>query len=278
MDNSWFTSIMDSLGALCTTVVGKVLLAALVFIVGKLIIKWVLKLIGKCEHLLVADAAVRSITASGIKIALYVLLSVSVVGILGVPMASITAVVAAGAAAIGLAMQGTLSSFASGMLILIFRPFGIGDYISAAGTEGTVKNISIFFTTLDTADNKRITVPNSSIMGGTITNYSAEKFRRMDIAFKAPVMADSALVLDTLRTIAQAHPLVTAAIEQNAPAAPAAMITGAGDGTVDYAVRLWCATGDYWTVYFDLLGDISQSLMAKGVKLGVKQLMMESDK
>lgn len=269
--NEWLKIVIDTVGAVCATAVGKLLLAALVFVVGRALIKWALRLMHRGEKMMKLDASVQSITSSVITISLYTLLLVTIVSILGVPMASITAVIAAAAAAIGLAMQGTLSSFAAGIEILLFRPFGIGDYIAAAGTEGKVKDINIFFTVLVTIDNKRVTVPNSAIMGGIVTNYTAEGTRRLELSFKAPAGTDSAKVLEILRSTAAAHPLALAE-----PEAPYSRINGAADGLVEYIVRVWCASADYWTVHFELINSISAALADAGVQPGIKRIVVEN--
>lgn len=269
--NEWLKIVIDTVGAFCATAVGKLLLAALVFVVGRALIKWTLRLMHRGEKMMKLDAYVQSITSSVITISLYTLLLVTIVSILGVPMASITAVIAAAAAAIGLAMQGTLSSFAAGIEILLFRPFSIGDYIAAAGTEGKVKDINIFFTVLVTIDNKRVTVPNSAIMGGIVTNYTAEGTRRLELSFKAPAGTDSAKVLEILRSTAAAHPLALAE-----PEAPYSRINGATDGLVEYIVRVWCASADYWTVHFELINSISAALADAGVQPGIKRIVVEN--
>ncbi len=271
MTNEWINGVVDTFGAVCASAVGKLVLAAAVLLIGRLLVKWVVRLIANCERFMKFDESVQSITGSVVKIALYVILLVTVISILGVPMASITAVIAAAAAAVGLALQGTLSSFAAGIEILIFRPFGIGDYISAAGTEGVVKDINIFFTVLTTVDNKRVTIPNSAVMGGIVTNYSAEGTRRVELSFKAPAGTDSAAVLEILRSTAAQHALVL-----EGPEAPYSRITGAADGLVEYMVRVWCKAEDYWTVHFELINSISGALAEAGVQPGIKRVMVES--
>ena len=267
-----FSAIIDAAGALCTSVVGKALLAILVFIVGRAVIKWALKRLGSSKAIAKLEPSVGTIVVSIVKIALYTLLTVSIIGILGVPMASITAVIAACAATVGLALQGTLSSFAAGIEILILHPYAIGDYISAAGVEGIVKSINMFFTVIVTIDNKRVTVSNGAIMGGTVTNFTAEGTRRVELTFKAPAGTDSALVLETLRATACANELVLK--DGKAPEEPYSHIVGAGDGLVEYMIRAWCTAADYWTVYFGLIEEISAALGAAGVKPGIPQLVV----
>ena len=267
-------NVLNKVGEICTGVVGKILLAILVFIIGRIVIKHILKLAKKIHSIEKLDPNVQTIFYSVIKYGLYVLLVVSIVGILGVPLASITAVVAASAATIGLALQGALSNVAAGIQILVFRPYAIGDYISAAGVEGIVKNISIFFTTLTTLDNKRVVVPNATAIGGTVTNFSAEGTRRVELTFKAPATTDSNLVLNTIAETAKANELVLKGEE--APEEAHALIAGAGDGLKEYIVRAWCKASDYWTVYFGLINQIGGALGDAGVEPGVKRLVIQN--
>ncbi len=267
--------VLKNISAICTGAVGKLLLALVVFLVGRIVINSLLKVIKKGQGLLKLDPNVRSIIFSVIKYGLYTLLIVSVVGILGVPLASITAVVAASAATIGLALQGALANVAAGIQILIFHPYAIGDYVATAGVEGVVKNISIFFTTLTTLDNKRVVIPNGTAIGGTVTNFSSEGTRRVELTFKAPATTDSRLVMDTMVATAVANDLVLKG--EGVPEQPYAHIAGAGDGLLEYIVRAWCKSEDYWTVYFGLIEEIGGALGQAGVAPGIKRLVVKGE-
>ena len=169
------SKFLDNVINLVTTYGGKVILAIVVLIVGSFVIKalnkWVKKALSKTK----LDGAVRKILEKFIKGLLYVILIIAVVDILGVSMSSVIAILASCGLAVGLALQGALTNLAGGIMILVFKPFKLDDYIEGAGTEGVVKDISIFYTTLLTLDNKKVLIPNGDLMNATVTNYSAEE-------------------------------------------------------------------------------------------------------
>lgn len=161
--------LLTSLSELAAAAGGRLLLALLVLLLGRLMIRSLLRLLDKSRLLTRAEGTVRSFTRSFIKIGLHLLLTISIIGILGVPMASVITVLASAGVTVGLALQGALSNLAGGVMLMLFRPFRQGDYISAAGVEGTVREVTLFYTVLMTVDNKRITVPNGGLMNATIT-------------------------------------------------------------------------------------------------------------
>lgn len=175
--------LLTSLSELAAAAGGRLLLALLVLLLGRLMIRSLLRLLDKSRLLTRAEGTVRSFTRSFIKIGLHLLLTVSIIGILGVPMASVITVLASAGVTVGLALQGALSNLAGGVMLMLFRPFRQGDYISAAGVEGTVREVTLFYTVLMTVDNKRITVPNGGLMNATITDSSSEALRRADLCF-----------------------------------------------------------------------------------------------
>ena len=147
-----------------TTAGSKIVLAIIVFIVGKIIIGKILGMISKSKAMEKMDPSVRSFANNFVKILLYVILVVSIISILGVPMASVIAVLASAGVAVGLALQGALSNLAGGIMLLVFRPFNVGDFIEAAGATGVVREMTLFYTIITTSDNRRITIPNGSLM------------------------------------------------------------------------------------------------------------------
>ena len=164
---------MEALANLCTTVVGKVLLAIVVWFVGKFIVSKIMGLVGKIKVLEKVEPNTRTFVLSALKWLLYVILVVSIVAILGVPMASVITVLGTAGAAIALSLQGSLSNLAGGIMLVIFRPFKVGDFVEASGVTGTVKEITLFYTVLNTVDNCRINVPNGALMNANIIDYSA---------------------------------------------------------------------------------------------------------
>ena len=156
-------NFLDKLLTILTNAGGKIVLAIIVFIVGKFVINKLMKAFNKAKFVANMDATASKFILSAIKVVLYVVLIVSIIGILGVPMASVVAVIASCGLAVGMALQGALGNLAGGIMLLIFRPFNVGDYVSAAGGEGTVQEISMFYTVLLTVDNKKITIPKNPI-------------------------------------------------------------------------------------------------------------------
>ena len=162
----------------------KIVACLLTYVIGSYVIKQVVKLLSKSRLLRDAEGTVRTFAVSFVRIALYVILFIMIVGIMGVPMASIITVLASAGVAIGMAMQGALGNIAGGIVLMVFKPFKLGDYISNGEVEGTVRELNLFYTVVVTVDNKRITVPNGTMMNASITDYSSEKFRRVDYMWK----------------------------------------------------------------------------------------------
>ena len=157
-------------------------------------------------------------------------------------------------------------------MILIFKPFKVGDYIVASGAEGVVKEITVFYTHILTVDNKRIIVPNGGLMNANVTNFSFEDTRRVDLVFKASFGTDQNLVLGLLRKAAEGTKGVLA------DPAPFARFSGCADNAQEFTLRAWCATGDYWDVYFDLLQNVSAAFGQAGIAAPATKLDVTLDK
>ena len=243
-----------------TNLGGKIIAAIIVFIIGSIVIKAVKKTLVKTAKFTKLDKTVQSVIRSAITIILYALLIITIISILGIPMTSVIAVLASCGLAVGLALQGALSNFAGGLMILLFKPFKVGDYVSAAGGEGTVADITLFYTVMLTIDNKRITIPNGSLMNANVTNFSCEKARRVDLDFK--------ITNDCDQNLAKAV-LLKAAEETNGvitePAAPFARLSAVDNDTYIFTVRAWCDSAKYWNVYFDLIENCTKALAANGI-------------
>ena len=238
---------------------GKIILAILVLIVGYFVVKLLNKAAGKAIDRTNLDGTVKLLAKKAVKILLWVILIISVIEILGVSMSSVVAILASCGLAVGLALQGALSNLAGGLMILIFKPFKIGDYVESAGSEGTVKDISIFYTTLMTLDNKKVLVPNGDLMNATVTNFSAEELRRVDQEFKITNDIDAELVKKVL---------LTAAVNTDGvltEPTPFARMTAVDDDTYIFTVRAWCKTAQYWDVYYDMLENCSKALSDNGI-------------
>ncbi len=251
---------MENIAALCTTVVGKILLAIIVFFVGKWIIKKLLAGFVKAGFLKNADPTIAKFAENAAKWLLYLILVVAIISILGIPMASVVAVIGAAGAAIALGLQGSLSNLAGGVMLLIFKPFRVGDYIEASGVAGVVKEVNLFYTVLNTLDNCRINVPNGALMNATVTDYTAEETRRVDLTFALAKSEDPQKITALMQEVMAVHEKILAE-----PAPFARVSGGTNEGTV-YTVRAWCETADYWDVYFDLAQGITEKLGAAGVQ------------
>ena len=238
---------------------GKLVLAIAAAIVGLLLIKLIGKIVNKLLNKSKFDDIVKLIIKKVVKILLYIVLIVGIVEILGVPMSSVVALIASCGLAIGLAFQGALGNLAGGFMILVFKPFKIGDYIESTGAEGFVRDISIFYTKIMTLDNKQILVPNGDLMSANVTNFTAAEQRRIDQDFKITNDIDQDLVKKVLLEAAAGTKGVLA------DPAPFARLTAVDDDTYIFTVRAWCNTPDYWDVYFDLIENCSKSLAANGI-------------
>jgi len=239
---------------------GKLILAIIVLIIGKLIIGKIVKLVSKNKAFNKLDGAVQTFTKSFINIGLYVLLVISVIGILGVPMASVIAVLASAGLAIGLALQGSLSNLAGGVMLMVFRPFKLDDYVEAAGVQGVAKEITLFYTVILTVDNKRITIPNGSLMNANIINYSTEENRRVDLTFTCAKGEDAARIQSIMMEAIKSTNKVLETPE------PFARLSGGTNEAMEFTARAWCKSADYWDVYFDMTQNITETFAKNNVK------------
>ena len=238
----------------------RVLVAIVLYIVGKFIIGRIIKGISKIKGLEAIDLTAKNYILSFTKALLYTALIVSIVAQLGVPVTSVIALLAAAGAAIGLALQGALSNFAGGLMLLIFRPFSVGDYIISGEDKGYVKKISLIYTVLQTFDNRIISIPNGTLMNSNITNTTAEEQRRVDLSFDISASESSEKVREIMMGVVENNEY---ALKAPVPVVvPSEMIT---DG-ISYALRVWANTDDYWTVYEDLMESIPKALSEAGIK------------
>lgn len=264
--------LINELIILATSVAGKLVGAILTLIIGKVIIKAIMKAIKKSKYMEKAEATVAHFLANFLNIALNVVMVIMIIGILGVPMASVVTVVASAGVAVGLALQGALSNLAGGIMILLFKPFKIDNFIDIAGNAGTVSDIGIFYTVLKTADNKEITIPNGTVMSSTITNFSAHDTRRLDFTFSVAYGTDVEKVKAVLLEEADRNALVLK------EPAPFARLSVQNASSLDFALRVWVNSGDYWTVNFDLLEAVNSRFVSEGIEIPFNQLDVHIDK
>ena len=207
------------------------------------------------------DKGIRTFLRSGLKVLLWLVALCILLGYLGVPMTSLVAVLSVLGLAVSLAIQGILSNLAGGIMIVSTRPFGAGDYVEVGDIGGTVKEVGLAYTVLITPDNKVIHIPNGEISGKTIVNYSANDTRRVEVKFTVSYDAKPETVKDCIARVAGEHPKILFTPE------PTARVNGYGSSSVEYEVRVWCATEDYWDVYFDLQEQVKEAFDKAGVEM-----------
>ncbi|MGP4072743.1 mechanosensitive ion channel family protein [Piscibacillus sp. B03] len=241
-------------------------LAIVVLVVGLISIKVITNAVGKQIDKSKLDNSLKPFLKSLTGTILKILLVISVIGILGVPMTSFVAIIAAAGFAIGLAFQGSLSNFAGGVLLLTIRPFRVGDYIEGNGYAGTVEAIQILYTELVTPDNKVIFIPNGNLSNSGIVNYSAKETRRVDFKFGVGYETDTQHVLRTLHQIVESHPSTLDDPE------PFVRLSAHGDSAVEYTVRVWVNAEDFWDVHFDILEQVKTRFDQEQISIPYPQM------
>ncbi len=251
-----------------------ILIAVVIFIIGKLLIQFVLKMCNKFFEKANMEISVKKFLLSLIRAILYVILAITVCGQLGIETTSFIAVVGSAGLALGLAFQGSLSNFAGGVLILLLKPFKVGDYISESGTgrEGTVQQIDICYTTLITPDNKKVVIPNGNLSNSSLTNASAFEKRRVDIEIGISYSADIAEARAAMENLAKSHKLVL----QNEEIF--SFVSNLDASQVTLGLRVWSLTSNYWTVKFDLIENIKKTFDEMGIEIPFHQLVVHLEK
>ncbi len=244
----------------------KLLIAIILMIVTFAIINGVTKKIYKRLQKKKADETLSRVCTQAARIILKLLVLVCLIGYVGIETASISAVIASIGVGISLAVQGTLSNFAGGVIIIVMRPFKIGDYITSNGQEGTVEDIKLFYTHIVTNDNKAVVIPNGSLANNVIVNSSAKDTRRVDIVTQVAYGSDVALVKKLIKDVCQQNGLVFK------DPAPFVEMSELNESSLDFTVRVWCNRSDYWTVKFALLDDIKKALDENGIEIPYKQI------
>ena len=212
-----------------------------------------------------ADSSLRKFLSSLTKYGVLTVGVIASLGYLGVETASFAAVIAASGLAIGLAFQGTLSNFAAGVMLLIFRPFKVGDFVEAGGVSGFIDGIELFTTEIKSVDNRRILVPNSAIFGSVIVNFTHHPIRRVDVPVGTAYEADIDNTRQVLETVAGSIEGV------HADPPPQIFLAGLGASSIDWQVRVWCATADYWTVHQRVILEAKKALDEKGISIPFPQ-------
>jgi small conductance mechanosensitive channel len=256
---------LDKLMELLTEWAPKLLLAIVLLVVGIIIINRLVKLMRRVMTKRDMDPTLIPFLSNMVNILLKVMLIISVIDIVGVKTTSFVAVLGAAGLAIGLALQGSLANFAGGVLIIIFKPYKVGDYVQAQGEAGTVKAIQIFNTLLTTPDNVSITIPNGAMSSGTITNYSAQETRRLDLVYGISYSDDLEKAKNVLQAMAGEDPRVLKDPE------PFIAVKELADNSVNLLARIWCKKEDYWDVHFDWQNNVKLRFDKEGLNFPFPQ-------
>lgn len=240
--------------------------AVIVLIIGLFVIKLLSKGFKSMLGKRAMDASLQSFLASMASMLLKILLVISVLGMLGIEMTSFIAILAAAGLAVGMALSGTLQNFAGGVMLLIFKPFKVGDKVSAQGHTGVVKDIQIFVTTLLDAESKTIILPNGPLSNGDITNYTTEGLIRVDLTIGIGYRENIKKARTALIQVMESHPKV---LKDPAPFVGVAELA---DSSVNLAVRPHCNPDDYWEVYFDIYEQGKEALDSAGIEIPFPQM------
>lgn len=259
---SFFTKLWSNFLEYLPTLI----VAIIVYVICSIINKIVMKILSKGLERSKIDTTVHGFLKSLVKVVLLCITIIIVLTILRVPMTSIITVVGSAGIAIGLALQSSLSNIAGGVIVLVEKNFRVGDYISINGTEGTVKEISVFATNIISYDNKSVFVPNGIVSNATIINYTREKTRRVDHVMSISYNNDTKKAIAVITEVLKNNSKVLSAPE------PFVKVCAFGSSSIDISVRAWVNTSDYWDVYYDLLEEIKAAFDENGIIIPYNQL------
>ena len=250
----------------------KIIAAIIIFLVGKWVARKLTAFIKSMMNKANVDKTLVEFSESIIYFSILLMVIIAALNQLGVNTTSFVAVFGAATLAIGLALQGSFSNIGAAVLIIIFRPFKVGDFIEAAGAVGTVSDINLFSTIISPVDNRTIIVPNSSIIGGNITNFSNKPERRVDHVFGIGYDDDLKLAKETLMEIVKADSRILT------EPAPFVAVSELADSSVNFVVRAWATNEDYWGVYFDMLETVKLTFDEKGISIPYPQMDVHTNK
>lgn len=251
---------------------GRIIGALIIFIVGRFLVSFLNKMLARLLARRRVDASIQTFVKSLANILLMVLLIIAVIGKLGIETTSFAALLASAGVAIGMALSGNLQNFAGGLIVLVLRPYKVGDWIESQGVSGTVREIQIFHTILTTSDNKVIYIPNGALSSGTVTNYSREETRRVEWVIGVEYGESYDKVEQTVRRILSAEDRILSTPE------PFIALHTLDASSVNVVVRVWVKSGDYWGVYFDINKTIYSVFNKEGIGFPFPQLTVHQAK
>lgn len=261
-----FEKLLDQFLTGSIDFLGKVLIALLIFYLGRWIIRQIAKPVNRILNRRVDDTALRSFLMNILNIALFATLIILIINIVGTKPVSLVALIGSIGLAVGLAVKDNLANFAGGVMLLFNKPFKGGDYIEAQNVAGTVQSVGILYTTLTTFDNKTVHIPNGPLSTGNIVNYSTQATRRVDLTVNVEYGSDVELVKRLLLDIAEKHPQVLK------DPAPLSRMVKMNDSSIDFVLRVWTLSGDFWPVTFDLNEQVYDALNANGLNIPFPQM------
>lgn len=244
----------------------KIVLAFVIYFIGKQLIKWVVRIMDRAFDRHHVEVSLRSFLRSMVKVLLMVVLLLAIVQTLGINTSSFLALFASAGLAIGMALSGTLQNFAGGVILLLLRPYKVGDYVEAQGQSGTVESIGLFSTCLKTPDNQTIYVPNNTIATSIIDNYSQSETRRVDWTLSISYGDDVDVARREILAMLAADKRVLT------DTAPVVYVNNLGESSVDLVIRAWVANADYWGLYFDMNEKMYKELPSKGINFPFPQM------
>lgn len=246
--------------------IGKLLIALLIFFLGRWIIKKIDKVFKRILNNRIDDIALRSFLSTLLNVALFATLVILIINVVGSRTVSLVALIGSIGLALGLAVKDNLANFAGGVMLLFNKPFKGGDYIEAQSVAGTVQAVGILYTTLTTFDNKTVHIPNGPLSIGNIINYSTQSTRRLDLTVNVDYGSDVELVKSLLLDIAEKHPQVLK------DPAPLSRMVKMNDSSIDFVLRVWTLSGDFWPVTFDLNEQTYDALVKNGLNIPFPQM------
>lgn len=264
-----------AMSAAVVNFIKNLIIAVIVYYVGGWVIRKVVKLTQIILEKKGVEPSLSGFLQSIVNVSLWLLLIIAIITILGIETSSFVALFAGAGMAVGMAMSGTLSNFAGGVMILLFKPYKVGDYIKAQGYEGVVKEIQIFNTVIVTLDNRTIIIPNGGLSTGSLENVTKQPYRRVDVNFEFAYGTDYDVVRKAIEEIQKACPeIIQEPIEGEPVAGPWQGLASLGESGCTVATRSWCKTGDYWTVAGYMNYNVYQKLRESGYMFPFKQVVL----
>ncbi|MBR4359029.1 MAG: mechanosensitive ion channel [Clostridia bacterium] len=237
-----------------------------VLIIGLILARWIIRLSQNKLKIKKMDPTLLGFLRNLARFILYAVVVLTAISVMGIPLTSVVTIVASAGVAISLAMQGALSNFVGGLTLLLFKPIKAGDYVKVGDLEGTVQTIGAFYTEMNTFDNRHISMPNSSLTNTAIINYTRQGTRRLDEIFSVSYNSDMQQVFQVLNGLIARNPAILP------DPAPVVHLNQFGESSLQYVVRVWCKTADYWDIHFYLLEEGKRALDAAGIEIPLPQM------